>query len=96
MTVRGYLRGHPIIWDGDDWVFEDNGEIVEETFEFKVCAKCGLASSPEGHDPCLGTLPGVENACCGHGIREDAYIRFTNGMVVTGFDKVEYNWRPDE
>ena len=37
-------------------------------------------------DACLGILPGVDNACCGHGVREKSYIRFSNGMVVKGFE----------
>jgi len=28
--------------------------------------------TPEGHDACLGKLPGVGAACCGHGV-DDAY-----------------------
>ena len=31
------------------------------------CRECGLKRDEDGHDPCLGTLPGVMNACCGHG-----------------------------
>lgn len=34
-----------------------------------------------------------DNACCGHGIRKEAYIRFTNGVVVKGFDVIEYTER---
>jgi hypothetical protein len=37
----------------------------------------------EGVDKCFrGNLPGVEYACCGHG--KEGYIKFTNGMVITG------------
>lgn len=32
-------------------------------------------------DPCLGILPGVENACCGHGVRQ-GYVHFSNGKVI--------------
>lgn len=32
------------------------------------CALCGQGETPEGHDFCLGTLPKVTNACCGHGV----------------------------
>ncbi len=40
---------------------------------------------PDRPDPCLGWLPGVEFACCGHGARggfPQGYIAFTNGRVV--------------
>ena len=32
-------------------------------------------------DPCLGILPGVKYACCGHG-GESGYVFFENGLVV--------------
>lgn len=38
------------------------------------------------HDPCLGELPGVKYACCGHGGRSGSptvgYIYFDNGKVA--------------
>lgn len=44
------------------------------------CIKCGLLPSPEGHDGCLGTLPGpIWNACCGHGRDSAAYIQYAGG-----------------
>lgn len=46
-----------------------------------VCQKCQKERTPEGHDPCLGTLPGVDFACCGHG-EDEGYIAFSNGMCV--------------
>jgi hypothetical protein len=47
------------------------------------CVKCGKFPTKEGHDACLGTLPGVIDACCGHGVRE-AYIHFENGVTLRG------------
>lgn len=44
----------------------------------KQCKACGLAR-PDYYgipDPCLPTLPGVFHACCGHGIRGQAYVAF--------------------
>lgn len=35
-------------------------------------------------DPCLGYLPGVRNACCGHGVSGAAYIQFDNGIIIRG------------
>jgi hypothetical protein len=49
----------------------------------RPCAKCGKLPTKEGHDACLGTLPGVIDACCGHGVRE-AYIHFENGVTIRG------------
>jgi len=88
MTARSHFRGHPTIWEDGTWVYEDDGSpIPANGGEVRACAKCG-AKFPLGEgevDPCLGVLPGVDNACCGHGVRENSYIRFINGVVVTGF-----------
>lgn len=86
MTIRGYFRGNPVIYTNDQWVYEDTGE---ETPGYggktRPCAKCGKLSTLEEHDPCLGTLQGVNSACCGHGIHSEAYVRFTNGVVLRKF-----------
>lgn len=37
------------------------------------CAACGVVT-PTGPDACLGVLPGVSHACCGHGDRARAYV----------------------
>jgi hypothetical protein len=54
----------------------------------KRCIKCGLRRTAQGHDPCIANLPGVKNACCGHG-DGDAYIEFLNGTVVRGDCSIE-------
>lgn len=93
MTTRSYWRGHPIVWEDSKWLFKDTLEPVPGYGGSKrPCVKCGktFEGSNEGDaDPCLGELPGVDNACCGHGIPALAYIRFTNGLVVKGFE-IEY------
>ena len=43
-------------------------------------------------DPCLGTLPGVVGACCGHGKQHKAYVQFEDGLTFRGF-KVEHHGR---
>lgn len=70
------------------WVYEDTGERLPATGgKTRPCKKCGkLFPLGEGEvDPCLGVLPGVDSACCGHGHNESAYIRFNNGMIIQGF-----------
>jgi hypothetical protein len=44
----------------------------------QTCGQCHIDRTPEGHDGCLGTLPGnIMNACCGHkGHAEGAYIQY--------------------
>jgi len=46
------------------------------------CKLCGKPRTPEGHDACLGELPGVVGACCGHG--KEGYIEFENGTTIYG------------
>jgi len=91
MTAKDTFRGHPIIFDEpkDQWVYEDDG--TPSGSSVRPCKRCGKTfegSNIGEPDPCLGTLPGVDNACCGHGDRSAAYIRFTNGVAVEGFDIV--------
>lgn len=53
-----------------------------------VCLECGLHRTKQGHDGCLGTLPGdVMNACCGHGNIPDAYIQFNHPDYNTNPNK---------
>ncbi len=52
------------------------------------CPECKLRRAVDGGpDPCLGALPGVLFACCGHG-KARGYIYFTNGKVIR-FGKLE-------
>lgn len=52
--------------------------------QFGICSHCNLPPSPEGHDGCLGTLPDIMNACCGHGDISYAYIQYWCGKIVRG------------
>lgn len=45
------------------------------------CNDCGQTVTRGQPDPCLGHLPGVRFACCGHG-EDHGYIAFENGVVV--------------
>lgn len=88
MTTRGHFLGHPIEWDelAKCWIYTDTRQIPEES---RPCAYCNLSASPEGHDPCIGTLPGVMNACCGHGDLSSAYVQFEEGVTVRGQQALE-------
>ena len=80
------LSGHDIEYDFKlkEWVFSDTKEIAEN----RACKHCGEFSTEEGHDNCLGTLIGIKNACCGHGVEGDAYIQFLDGEDIRGRDAV--------
>lgn len=66
MTATAYHRGHPIHWDHPHWRYSDGTPATTE----RPCVSCGLTAEPKGPDPCLGRLPGVAFACCGHGVTE--------------------------
>ena len=46
-----------------------NCSIVYEPAAWRPrqCDHCGLLWGESNHDPCLGEIPGVRTACCGHG-----------------------------
>lgn len=90
MTTTSKLRGHEIYWDGEArvWRYSDTREPTAETWQDRPCGHCGRQNTVEGHDGCLGTLPGVANACCGHGDVGSAYIQYPDGTVVSGIDAI--------
>ena len=84
------LRGYAIEFNGTEWVYSDTGESTVKTWMLRPCGHCGLHNTPEGHDGCLGTLPGLMNACCGHGTTRDAYIQFEDESCLRGEEAI--NW----
>lgn len=86
--MKSTFRGHSIIWDGAAWLYADTKEpIPGYSGESRPCNKCGANewTQTAGYDECLGKLPGVVHACCGHGDRDAAYIVFRNGVVIRGY-----------
>ena len=85
---QGSCRGHEILFRDGRWLYADT---LEPTPGFggkiRPCAKCGSVKwSGDGEvDECLGLLPGVTNACCGHGDTEASYACFSSGVVLRGF-----------
>jgi hypothetical protein len=70
------------------WRYCDSGELAEGSAP-RRCPLCDELPTREGCDPCLGRLPGVRYACCGHGIPDHGYIMFNNGCTLRGsFDHV--------
>ncbi len=91
MFITGHLRGHPIYWDGLRWRYVDNDEPTAiKTQAQRSCGVCNEPRTPEGHDPCLGTLPGVMNACCGHGNPKEAYVQIDSSREVRGSKALNY------
>jgi len=82
-----FHRGHEIIVDNELWLYKDNNKPVKLDPNRK-CNKCKKENTLEDHDPCLAGLPGVINACCGHGT-DEGYIQFKNGITIRGKFKIE-------
>lgn len=71
MAARGFMRGHPVEYDGEEWRYSDTGAIADDK---RPCLRCGEHPTAEGHDSCLGHIAGAISACCGHGV-EDPYVK---------------------
>lgn len=55
-----------------------------------ICGYCGVKRTHEGHDGCIGTLPNIMNACCGHGENKCAYVQFLNKACIRGDVALKY------
>jgi hypothetical protein len=56
----------------------------------ETCGHCGIKRTPEGHDGCIGTLPNIMNACCGHGENKAAYVQFLGKERLEGKEALDY------
>ena len=83
------LRGHPMYLDGEEWRYVDNEEITAGQ-QPRPCGRCGNHRTREGHDHCLGAIPGVVNACCGHGEDALAYVQTNSGASLKGRKAVAF------
>jgi hypothetical protein len=86
VSVFAFSRGHEITTvgstvDQSDWRWADNGAPLNS--ETRPCARCGKPPGPDDEDACLGHLPGVVAACCGHGV-DPAYVLFDDGSGISG------------
>lgn len=65
-------------------LFEQGTRVFHEyrvTPRFRLCTRCDEVVICGEPDPCIGMLPGVSFACCGHG-EERGYINFDNGVTI--------------
>ena len=51
----------------------------------KICKKCKKEVKVGEPDPCIGMLPDVISACCGHGDVSKAYVTFYTGEMFEGY-----------
>ncbi len=81
--MKSKWRGHKIKLKKGVWLYNDTNKPVRDNINIS-CGFCGRPKTKEGYDACLGTIPGIMNACCGHGNNEEAYIQFSNDFCVNG------------
>ena len=60
------------------WRYVDTNELYDNKNP-RPCAECGRERQHDQPDPCLGWLPGVKFACCGHGFEGFGYIVHEDG-----------------
>ena len=73
-----------VLLDGR-WYYADTGLLAPNWHSGGIerpCGACGLIADYHGPDPCLGWLPGVSGACCGHGVQAGYVVR--SGNIWTG------------
>lgn len=83
------LRGHDIEKINDEWCYSDDTTLTVTNWKTRPCGYCNKHNTLEGHDGCLGTLPNVMNACCGHGVSGEAYIQFDEGKIMRGIEAIQ-------
>jgi hypothetical protein len=82
-TTTSTWRGHTITQKGSNFIYADTLQPVSQNIN-RDCGFCNLPNTEEGHDGCLGILPEVMNACCGHGNTLVAYIQYKDGTCIYG------------
>jgi hypothetical protein len=70
--VTAYSRGWLIKYENNQWVYTDDNTPINVE---RPCKRCGRMPTKEGCDACLGYIPEVRSACCGHGV-EEGYVIF--------------------
>ena len=88
MSAHTYIRGHLVIYDEDKekWVYAADRVSIEMP---RPCVRCGRFPTIEGYDACLGYIPGVKSACCGHGV-EPPYLVTNEGRELRGEEARRY------
>ena len=67
MAAKSHCRGWSIVFIDENWVYVDDLMPLDEK---RPCIRCGLPPTAEGYDACLGYIPDITSACCGHGVKE--------------------------
>lgn len=87
---RVYVSWKETHMDEYRYRYMDTDELVLESPK-RPCPVCNEYETAEGHDPCIANLPGVRNACCGHGCK-NRYIQLDDEehTLLHGEEMEEY------
>lgn len=88
MPCFSYNRGHLTVLRRGVWYYQSDGVPVDDDLD-RPCARCGRPPSPEGYDACMGYVPGVSSACCGHGEGPGFVIWRDGAMFSRWAEKIE-------
>jgi len=72
MTIKSFSRGHPIEFNGINWIYSDNKKLIDT---MRACLKCKQIPTKEGYDACIGFILGIKSACCGHGVLDNKILK---------------------
>lgn len=83
MAASTHKNGHLVYYKNDiagseGWYYPDGSKWTPENT--RSCPIC-FEKPVDGHDQCIKNLPGVKNACCGHG-EQPGYIQFEDGTYI--------------
>jgi hypothetical protein len=93
IVACSYFRGHPVVCfagEACERYADDLTPTVDEAGASveRACVQCGLLAAPDGPDLCLGMLPDVKAACCGHGV-DEPYVLMSH-RTVRGQQALDY------
>jgi len=69
--ITSFKRGHLIVYQNNNWLYADDKTSIKKE---RVCKHCGKMPTREGYDACLGFIPEIKSACCGHGVERGYQI----------------------
>jgi hypothetical protein len=89
ITAITYLYGREIYYIGNEWCWAE--DMTPIGMPWRVCPHCGkypLEDHEDPPDPCMGWVPGIRYACCGHGNIEEAYVLLESDELYSGYDAI--------
>lgn len=88
--AKSELNGNPIYSNEQNLWFYCIDDKPADFYHPRKCPHCGKSVTKEGHDGCLGTLPNVKYACCGHYSKNGRpYAVFKDSDEVINFVSTE-------